>query len=213
MKTVKDLDPRDRPREKLLQKGKDSLSNEELLQVIVGSGVKGADVIKISKDILKVMKKNNAQLTLEDLKLIKGISTATAAKLVASLEIAHRFTVTGTRISSLDDVGMLLADIRIKKQEHFILLTFDGAERLINRHTIAIGTVNASMIHPRDIFLKAIEENAASIIIAHNHPGGSTEPSAADLEVTNRIKDAGKLLGIPLQNHIIITADNVRPII
>lgn len=100
---------------------------------------------------------------------------------------------------------MILSDIRGKKQEHFVVLTLDGTDRLIDRHTVSIGTVNASLIHPRDIFTLALNDNAASIIVAHNHPGGSLEPSDADKEVTIRLLAAGKLLGIAVQSHVIIT--------
>lgn len=202
---ISDLDPRDRPREKLLAKGVSALTNTELLQVIIGSGVQGADVVKISQELLKKLEINAGKLTLDDVTTIKGVSSATAAKLLASLEVASRFTLSGRKISTIEDVAGILADIRVKKQEHFVLLTLDGADKLIDRHIITIGTVNASLIHPRDVFSQAVSDNAASIIVAHNHPGGSLEPSPADIEVTDRLREAGKLLGINLQSHIIIT--------
>lgn len=212
MPGIKDIAKEDRPREKLLAKGVTVLSSEELLQVIIGSGVQGADVTKISKELLIILEEKNGKLELDDLISIKGVSTATAAKLLASLEVASRFTKSGTKIKDLNDVELLLADIRTKKQEHFILLTIDGADRLINRHIVSIGTVNSSMIHPRDVFSRAIEDNAASIIVAHNHPGGSVTPSQADIEVTSRLLEAGKLLGIHLQQHIILTSMEVSKI-
>jgi DNA repair protein radc len=180
------------------------------LQVIIGSGVQGADVVKISKELVKLLERNNGKLSLEEVIKIKGISSATAAKLLASLEVASRFTKNGIKIRNTDDVAMILADIRSKKQEHFVLLTLDGADRLVNRHIVSIGTVNASLIHPRDIFTLALNDNAASIIVAHNHPGGSIDPSPADIEVTKRLRDAGQLLGIHLQSHIIVTQNDAR---
>lgn len=205
MVKISDLDPKDRPREKLLTKGVSVLSSEELLQVIIGSGVQGADVVAISKELLELLESSNGKLSLENVTKIKGISTATATKLLASLEVASRFTKTGTKIRNIEDVAMILSDIRTKKQEHFVLLTLDGADCLIDRHIISIGTVNASMIHPRDVFSQALADNAASIIVAHNHPGGSLEPSDADIEVTERLQSAGRLLGISLQSHVILT--------
>jgi len=210
---IKDIDERDRPREKLLSRGVKVLSNEELLQVIIGSGVKGHDVVSISKDITKLLEEKSGCIDMNDLRDIKGISTATASKLVASLEVASRFIVSGTRISDINDVAMVLLDIRKNPQEHFILLTLDGANNLINRHTISIGTLNASMVHPRDVFSRALSDNAGSIVVAHNHPSGSTEPSEADLEVTRRLKEAGKIIGINLRHHIILTKDEVVEII
>ena len=212
MAGIKDIAKEDRPREKLLQRGVSVLSSEELLQVIIGSGVKGHDVVKISRQLLKLLEANNGKLTLEETSVIKGISTATATKLLASLEVANRFTKTGTKIRDIDDVAMILSDIRNKKQEHFVLLTLDGADRLIDRHIVSIGTVNASLIHPRDVFTLAIQDNAASIIVAHNHPGGSLEPSPADIEVTKRLKEAGNLLGVHLQSHAVLTKNEVYSI-
>lgn len=205
MAGIKDIAKEDRPREKLLARGVSVLSSEELLQVIVGSGVQRFDVVKISKALLKLLEATNGKPTLQQVSEIKGVSVATATKLLASLEVASRFTKTGTKIRTIEDIAMILSDIRTKKQEHFMLLTLDGADRLIDRHTISIGTVNASLIHPRDVFAEALTDNAASIIIAHNHPGGSLEPSAADIEVTKRLQEAGKLLGIALQNHVLLT--------
>lgn len=211
MASIKDIAKEDRPREKLINRGVSVLSSEELLQVVIGSGVKGHDVVKISKQVLKLLESNNGKITLEEISGIKGISTATATKLLASLEVASRFTKTGTKIREIDDVAMILSDIRNKKQEHFVLLTLDGADKLIDRHIVSIGTVNTSLVHPRDVFTLAMNDNAASIIVVHNHPGGSTEPSTADIEVTKRLQDAGKLLGINLQSHIIITKNDVKP--
>lgn len=205
MSSIKDIAKEDRPREKLLARGVSILSSEELLQVIVGSGVKGSDVVKISKELLRLLEATNGKPTLQQVSEIKGVSVATATKLLASLEVASRFTKTGTKIHTIEDVAMILSDIRVKKQEHFMLLTLDGADCLIDRHTISIGTVNASLIHPRDVFAQALTDNAASIIVAHNHPGGSLEPSNADIEVTKRLQEAGKLLGIALQNHALLT--------
>ena len=205
MTKISDLDPKDRPREKLLLKGVTVLSSEELLQVIIGSGVQGADVVKISRQLLRLLENSNGKITLSEVIKIKGVSSATAAKLLASLEVATRFTKTGTKVKQINDIAMILSDIRTKKQEHFMLLTLDGSDCLIDRHIISIGTVNASMIHPRDVFVQALADNAASIIVAHNHPSGSLVSSSADKEVTVRLNDAGKLLGIPLQNHVIIT--------
>ncbi len=205
MLKMTEIDLRDRPREKLLEKGVSALTNAELLQVIIGSGVQGADVVKISHELLKQLELCNGSLSLEDVTKIKCISTATATKLLASLEVASRFVKSGIKINTIDNAAGILTDIRTKKQEHFVLLTLDGADRLINRHVISIGTVNASLIHPRDVFSQAIADNAASIIVAHNHPGGSLTPTSADIEVTVRLEKAGKLIGIALRSHLIIT--------
>lgn len=203
--SIKDLAVHERPREKMLAKGQGHLTNLELLQVVVGSGVKGADVTAIADELLELLERYHCKPTLEQLLTIRGISTATATKLLASLELTGRLNYSGRRIETEDDVLPLLADIRTKKQEHFVVLTLDGANRLIEKRIITIGTLNASLVHPREVFADAITDRAAGIVVAHNHPGGSLEPSAADVVVTRRLLAAGELLGIKMLDHIIVT--------
>lgn len=195
----------ERPREKMLARGQGHLSNRELLQVVVGSGIPGADVIQIADELLDLLEQKNCKPTLEQLIKIRGVSTATATKLLASLELTGRLNYTGQCIETEDDVLPLLADIRAKKQEHFVVLTLDGANRLIEKRIITIGTLNASLVHPREVFADAITDRAAAIVVAHNHPGGSLAPSGADIVVTKRLRAAGELLGIKLLDHVIVT--------
>lgn len=204
--SIKDLAVHERPREKMLAKGQQHLSNRELLQVFIGSGIKGADVTAIAEQVLSLLERYHCKPTLEQLLSIKGISTATATKLLASLELTGRLNYSGVKIETEDDVLPLLADIRFKKQEHFVVLTLDGANRLIEKRIVTIGTLNASLVHPREVFADAITDRAAGIVVAHNHPGGSLEASGPDLVVTKRLQAAGELLGIKLLDHIIVTA-------
>jgi len=200
------LRPAERPREKMLAKGQSHLTNTELLQVVIGSGIPGTDVTKIAEDILVVMENNNGKPSLDDLLKIRGVKEATATKLLASLELTGRFNHTGKIIMDEDNVLELLADIRHKSQEHFVVLTLDGANRLIEKRVITIGTINASLVHPREVFADAITDRAAGIVVAHNHPGGTLEPSGPDIVTTKRLRAAGELLGIRLLDHIIVTA-------
>jgi len=204
MKSIKDIDKQDRPREKLLSKGVKSLTNLELLQIIIGSGVQGSDVTTISKQILKILETNKGSIDFDVLTAIRGVSIATASKIISSLELMDRFVDKGTQIRSVEDVLPLLIDIKSKKQEHFITFTIDGANRLIEKRLVSIGTLNTSIVHPREVFADAISDRAAAIIVAHNHPSGTLIPSEADIEVTKRLRDAGKILGINLIDHIII---------
>ena len=206
MSAILALEVHERPREKMLAKGERVLSNRELLQVVIGSGIRGADVTEIADRILDLLERQNGKLTLGQLTKVRGVRTATATKLLASLELTSRFVKTGTIVETEDDVLPLLADIRTKKQEHFVVLTLDGANRLIEKRTITIGTLNASLVHPREVYADAITDRAAGIIVAHNHPGGSIEPSGADIVTTKRLRAAGELLGIKLLDHIIVTA-------
>jgi DNA repair protein RadC len=205
MPTIKSLAIHDRPREKMLAWGERHLTNAELVQVIVGSGIKGADVTQIADKIVALLELQNGRLTLDQLRAVRGVSTATATKLLASLELTGRFNHAGTLVQTEDDVLPLLADIRHKKQEHFVALTLDGAQRLIEKRIVTIGTLNSSLVHPREVFADAITDRAAAIVVAHNHPGGSLHPSGPDLVVTRRLRAAGELLGIKLLDHIIVT--------
>lgn len=207
MSGIKSLEPSNRPREKLLKKGVNALNSHELLQVVIGSGVKGADVVKISKKLHILLEAGNGKVKLEDLLKVRGISTASSAKILASLEVANRFNKTGVIVESTQDMINLLADFRDKKQEHFVVLTLDGANRLIERRIITVGTLTENLVHPREVFADAISDRAASIVVAHNHPSGSLTPSRADLAVTERLVATGELLGIELLDHIIITRE------
>jgi DNA repair protein RadC len=215
MAKIKDKFIGDRPREKMMAKGVRALSNNELAQVLIGSGGKGNDVVKIAAKLGKVLREKKADVTLDDLCEISGISLAHATRILAAFELANRYddAKIDKVLDSPDKVLPLLAGIRDKQQEYFVLLTLDGANRLIHRHTITIGTLTASLVHPREVFAPAIADRAASIIIAHNHPSGSLDPSPADQEVTKRLKQAGELLGINLVDHIIVTKDDFRSII
>lgn len=163
---------------------------------------------RIADDLLAVMEDGLSKPSLERLTTVRGVSDATAAKLVAGMELADRFSRIGHKIVDEDDVLGLLASIRTKKQEHFVVITIDGGQRLIARRVVTIGTLNASLVHPREVFAGAIADRAAGIIVAHNHPGGSLHPSDPDIVVTKRLQAAGELLGIKLLDHLIVTADS-----
>ena len=204
------LKTQETPRRKLYSRGVSALSDIELLQAVIGSGGQGNDFRQISKKLNAAIQKIGAdKLTIEDVKEIKGIGDAKASTLFASLEFWQRkFTQQpDPLIDTPEKAAEQLHFIRDKKQEYFVALTLNGARRLINCHIISIGTLMSSLVHPREIFSTAIEDRAASIIIAHNHPSGILDISAQDKEVTTRIKLAGELLGITLDDHIIVTKD------
>ncbi len=207
MSTISEMEVNERPREKMLARGEEMLSNAELLQVIIGSGIKGADVTRIASEILEILENNQGDIRLVELLSIRGVGQATALRLIASLRLMRRFVKTGTLITRPEHVIPLLEDIRYKRQEHFVVITLDGANRVLKKRTITVGTINASLVHPREVFADAITDRAASIVVAHNHPSGTLEPSQPDIDVTCRLRDAGKLLGIQLFDHIIVTAD------
>ena len=200
----------DMPREKMNKKGAAALSNVELLQAVIGSGGKGNDFKKIAKNLYAVIEKSGPEsLTVEDVRSVKGIGEAKATVVFAALEFWRRMYTkqTAPLIDSAEKAAEQLDFIREKKQEYFVMLTLDGARRLIKSRIITIGTLMSSLVHPREVFSPAIEDRAASIIIGHNHPSGALDISEQDIEVTKRIKQAGELLGIKLDDHIIVAGD------
>lgn len=196
-----------RPREKLQMRGAEALSDYELLMAIIGSGNAQADVTKIARDVQKLLKEKGSELTYDDLLAIKSLGPAKATQIMAGYELWRRQFEVSERpiIDSPEKAVEQLADIRDKKQEYLVCLTLDGANRLITKRVISIGTLTSSLVHPREVFADAITDRAASIILAHNHPSGNLNPSQADKDVTGRLKGAGELLGISVLDHIIIT--------
>ena len=197
----------DRPREKLARKGAVALSDYELLMAIIGSGNAQADVTKIARDVGKLISAKGSQLTYEDLLTVKSLGPAKATQIMAGFELWRRQFEVSERpiIDSSEKAVEQLIDIRNKRQEYLVCLTLDGANRLIAKRIITIGTLTSSLIHPREVFADAITDRAAGIIIAHNHPSGSLEPSEADHQETARLARSAKLLGITLIDHLIVT--------
>ena len=203
-----------RPREKLQMKGAATLSDYELLMAIIGSGNAQADVTKIARYVQKLLKEKGSELSYEDLLTVKSLGPAKASQIMAGFELWRRQFEVSDRpiIDSPDKAAEQLTDIRDKKQEYFVCLTLDGANRMIAKRIITIGTLTASLVHPREVFAEAIADRAASVIVAHNHPSGNLQPSDADRDVTNRLKSAGELLGIALIDHLIVTSKNYSQI-
>ena len=211
---LSDRHPNDRPREKLARYGTARLSDLELLMAVIGSGNKQADVGKIAREVLKILRQKGGDVSYDDLRSVIGLGEAKIPVILANFELARRYLMDDERpvIDSPEKAVELLADIRDKRQEYFVCLTLDGANRLIAKRVVTIGTLTASLVHPREVFADAIADRAASIIVAHNHPSGSMRPSQADIETTNRLKRAGELLGIPLMSHLLITKQSFRAI-
>ncbi len=195
------------PREKLARKGTQALKNEELLSVLLGSGVKGKDVRKLSKEIIALFDQDFDALSLERLCQVHGLGLAKASQILAAIELSRRYLIQNNqRITSAKDVYEELYAFCKKKQEHFLMITLDGASHIIETRTIFIGTLNQSMVHPREVFANAISDRAAGIIIAHNHPSGTLKASRADIQITQRLKEVAKLVGIELLDHVILAS-------
>lgn len=195
------------PREKLISKGAESLSDQELLAVIIGSGSKGLNVLKLAQDLLETAPIQ--EINFDSIQKIKGVGESTACKIAAVIEFGHRMYKKRMLVidTPMKAVGFL-SFITTKKEENLVLITLNGGNQLIKTRIIFIGTLNRSLIHPREIFAKALKDRAAGIIIAHNHPSGNCTPSGEDINVTRMIKESANILGIQLIDHIIVSPDD-----
>ena len=208
MKHIKDIPNFDRPREKLAAKGPEALSDSELLAILLGSGVKGKDVFQVAHAILRKLDKDKKKIDVKALVSIEGIGFAKACQIVASFEFARRRLLKESIfIQKAEDVLPIISYIADKKQEYFLCISLNGANEVIGNRVVTVGLLNTNQVHPREVFVDAISDRAASIIVAHNHPSGILEPSREDIIVTKRLKESGKLLGIELLDHVIFTSE------
>ena len=204
MKKIKDLSAADRPREKLQAKGPEALSDLELLAILLGSGTKTGDVLTVAGRILKVLDGRNEKLSVEELLKIEGVGPAKASLIAAALEFARRrIRPEGLRISFPPDVLPLIRHFADRKQEHFICASLNGANEVIATRVVSVGLVNKTQVHPREVFADPLIDRASAVIVAHNHPSGSLEPSKEDIDITGQLKSAGEILGIRLLDHIV----------
>lgn len=208
---LKDLPKIDRPREKLEKYGPERLSNSELLAILLGTGQKGINVVELSKRILT--KFSGDGLSRADVKAFKntfGLGSAKACEIVACFELGRRLLQNkqSALLLSPRDVWEQLKDIRDNKKEHFVVFFLDARNQEIKREIISIGSLNANLVHPREVFEPAIRHSAAQIIVAHNHPSGDPDPSKDDIVITKRLVEAGKIMGIELTDHIIVSKNN-----
>jgi len=213
--TLRDLPADERPRERLVKYGVESLSICELLSLIFGRGVKGESVVNISQKLISASGslRQLSEASIEELKKIKGLGLAKACQLKACFEISRRLENKENLnknkvINSPKDIFSLLKEKVINfHKEYFMIVSLDNRNKVINVDTVSVGTLNSSLIHPRETFETAIKNHAAAIIICHNHPSGELKPSEDDLVVTQNLVKAGKLLGIEISDHLIITKD------
>jgi DNA repair protein RadC len=210
MKKMKEVPILDRPREKIVRKGVTSLTDQELIESILGRGTRGKDVREISKEICGLIKDGQGTIRYEDLLSVMGIGPSKAAQIMACFEIGRRYCApadSSIKVTKPQDILQLsiIAEMRDKRQEHFICITLNGAGEVLDSRIITVGLLNHSLVHPREVFADAITDRAASVICVHNHPSGSLEPSPQDIAITTQLKEAGLLLGIQLIDHIIVT--------
>jgi DNA repair protein RadC len=204
MKKISEIPKPDRPRERLLEKGAESLSDLELMAVLLGKGTEGHDVLSVAKRVLRILDAGGQKLSLEELQQTEGIGPAKAALIAAALEFARRrIRPEGVKILLPKEVLPLIRHYADRKQEHFICVSLNGANEVIASRVVSVGLVNKTQVHPREVFADPITDRASAIIIAHNHPSGDLKPSKDDIAITKQLKAAGETLGIRLLDHII----------
>lgn len=202
----------DMPREKLERLGPEALRDEELLAILLRTGYEGRNVLEISRGIIKRFPVNElVDMDLKNLTTIKGIGRAKAAGLVAGFELAKRGLNQGIgiepSITSPVDVLGFLTDIKDRRKEYFVALFLNARNQVICREDVSVGSLNASLVHPREVFAPAVGSSAASVILAHNHPSGDVTPSREDIELTRRMVQAGEIMGIEILDHLIVGSE------
>ncbi len=209
MKPIKNLPDFDRPREKLVEKGPTALTDTELIAVLLGSGVKGKSIMQLATEILRFINQDEDKINVEALISIDGIGCARACQLVAAIEFSRRrLFKKRTIVHSAKNVISLVSHIADKKQEHLVCITLNGANEVINNRIITVGIVNSNQIHPREVFVDAISDRAIAVILVHNHPSGILKPSPEDIKATKQLIEAGKIIGIKVLDHIIVSKND-----
>jgi DNA repair protein RadC len=207
---ILDMQKEERPRERLIKNGASALSDSELLAIILRTGSKQENVINLSQRILGEYNiKQLSQINLTQLMKIHGIKESKATQISACFEIARRLesfnSVEKPKISSPEDVyRRLFPRMREQKKEMFIELCLDTKNQILKEEIISVGSLNANVVHPREVFKLALTESAAHIIVAHNHPSGDPTPSREDIEITKKLVETGNIMGITVLDHVII---------
>lgn len=208
---IKDFPQDERPRERLMQNGPESLSNHELIAILLRTGTRNESVLQLSNRLLK--KFDGLRLlkdaTLSEITEVNGIGTAKAIQVMAAVEIGRRimnltFDERYSIRSPEDAANYVMNEMRFLSQEHFVCLYLNTKNQVLSKQTIFIGSLNASIVHPREVYKEAFRQSAASIICLHNHPSGDPTPSKEDIDVTKRLTECGKIIGIDILDHIII---------
>lgn len=208
---IRDYPQEERPRERLVTEGPESLSNLELLAILLRTGSKEESVIQLSNRLLHQFEglRLLKDATVEEITAIRGIGQAKAVQIMASIELGRRigklqYEDRYVIRSPEDGAKYVMEDMRFLSQEHFVCLYLNTKNQVIHRQTIFIGSLNASIVHPREVYKEAFRRSAASIICVHNHPSGDPTPSREDIEVTKRLVECGRIIGIELLDHLII---------
>jgi DNA repair protein RadC len=198
-----------RPRERLRTRGAGGLNDAELYALVLGSGVAGRSAVRLGRALARRPPAELAQWPLTRWLALAGIGPARASALCAAFELGRRAAerpAPGTAIRGPDDVLPHVRDLATARREHFVVLLLNARHEMQRREVISIGSLNASIVHPREVFLPAIVESAASVVLVHNHPSGDPEPSEEDLSITRRLVEVGDLVGIGVLDHVVVAS-------
>lgn len=211
MLMIRDVPKEERPRERLMKEGAGRLSNPELLSIVLRTGLRNESVMQLAQRVITQFSgvRGLRAATIEELMAVKGIGQTKAVEILATIEVGKRLMREADEESYVihspeDGANYVMDDMRFLSQEHFVTLFLNTKNQVIHRQTIFIGSLNASIVHPREVFKEAIKRSAASIICFHNHPSGDPTPSREDIDVTARLVECGLLLGIDVLDHIVI---------
>jgi DNA repair protein RadC len=212
---IRDLPAHERPRERLLEVGEEALSIAELLAILLGTGTKGKSVLQLSQELLATFGSlpKLLQASIEELQEIKGVGLAKAIQLKAAFALALRYRTLYSEekkpsLGSSHETYLLLKEkLEHLEQEALFVVLLDTKRKVISIDQVALGTLSQVLIHPREVFYHAVRKKAHSVIIAHNHPSGDPTPSQADKEITRKLIESGRILGIPIDDHLIIGKD------
>ena len=200
------IPPDERPRERLFAYGPERLSDLELLSVLIGTGTRGNSVARVAAEVLSLLDRRNGPVDVDTVSGIKGMGLITAAQLAAAIELSRRRLCPGQRkITYPSDVMPIVSHYADRNQEHFLCLALNGAHEVMNIRVVSVGLLNRTIVHPREVFADPLKDRAAAVVVAHNHPSGSVEPSKEDRQITARLKEAGEMLGIQLLDHIVFS--------
>ena len=210
---IRELPAEERPRERLAKHGPEALANAELLAILLRTGSAKESALGLANRLLSKFEslRGIAQATVEELSEVNGLGLAKAAQLKAAFELGKRLATTAADDKPAigcpaDAAALVMEQLRYQDREHLVALFLDTRNRVIAQRTISVGSLTASIIHPREVFKEAISRSAAAVIVLHNHPSGDPSPSEEDRAITARLKEAGGLIGIPVLDHIIIGA-------
>jgi len=197
----------ERPRERLLRKGPQALSDRELLCILLNTGIKGKNVTALAEEVLEKLDRSKAIPSMEELTAISGLGEARACTIAAMMELGRRRWGREAKIRSPEDAYKLVRHYADRRQEHFLCISLNGAYEVLAVRVVTVGLVNKTIVHPREVFSDPLQDRASAVCVAHNHPSGNLKPSEEDNDITVKLKTAADILGLFFLDHIVFSLE------